>query len=99
MEKYEFEGATFQVDDSGCDGSSEWEIKVTDGKSTASITWNAGGNSIYRVTQLESGTRWFLNPKKEAIEQACRAVAEYSARAATSPEDACHALMEFVKNS
>ena len=99
MEKYEFEGATFQVDFSGCDGSSEWEIKVTDGKSTASITWNAGGNSMYGVTQLESGTRWSLNSEKKAIEQACRAVAEYSARVATSPEDACKALMELVKNS
>ena len=99
MEKYEFKGVTFQVDDSGCDGSSEWEIKVTDGKSTASITWNVGGNSIYGVTQLESGARWTPNSEKKAIEQACRAVAEYSARAATSPEDACKALMEFVKNS
>ena len=99
MKKYEYNNETFEVDDSGCDGSSGWEVKVSDGKNTASVKWNCNGNSVYRVTLVESNTRWDVTTPKEALDQACRALIQYRAKTATSHEDACKALVDYVNES
>ena len=52
MKEYLYREETFPVEDlGGC------EVKVTDGKATASVTLNIGGNSVYTVTLLESNTK------------------------------------------
>ena len=97
MKDYEYQGEIFQVDDSGCNGLEEWEMKVTDGKSIASITPQITRHSLYIVAipgQVQSSS----NTPKEAINTACKLLIDYRPVVLPTSEDACKALSEFVKN-
>ncbi len=95
---YNFNGKTFQVDDSKCDGSSNWEVKVTDGKSHAVITWDNKRHK-YRVEQVEGHSVWQLLTESEAVAYACNSVKDYSERAGITPEQACKALEDYIGQS
>ena len=91
MKDYKYEGEIFQVDDSvGC------EIKVSDGVNTISITRNNGGPSVYRVSTVKGGWWWHTNSVPESVDRACLELIQ--SRKAITPEEACKALSEFVKN-
>ena len=96
---YDFNGQTFQVDYSKCDGSADWEVKVSDGKSNAVVTWGEKGYTTYKVVQVESGTTWSPRGEEEAMRLACNAVTSYSARAGITPVQACKALVDFIEQS
>ena len=102
MKEYEYEGEAFQVDDSGCDGSSDWAVKVTDGKNTAVITWFSGYDVIegfvYHVQVQENhwNTKLAHSPE-EAYQQAAEMlIRQRQAPPPTTPEEACKALIEFI---
>ena len=89
--KYEYQGKTFQVED-----TENCEIKVSDGKHTLSITPNSDGPSVYRVSTVRGGWWWHTNTVEESINRACRDLID--SREAVKPEDACEALHDYVKS-
>lgn len=89
MKEYKYQGETFYVDDSG-----SCEIKVSDKVNTISITPNSDGPSVYKVSTVKGGWWWHTNSVKESVDRACRDLLE--SRNATTPEEACKALGEFV---
>ena len=89
MKEYEYKGETFYIADSG-----SCEIKVSDKANTISITPNNAGASVYRVSTVRGGWWWHTNSVKESVDRACRELLE--SRSATTPEEACKALGEFV---
>ena len=97
MKEYKYQGEIFQVDDSGCDGSSEWELKVTDGKGIALITAHITRNSQYQVVFPDQAQSSSKTPE-EAVNTACKLLIDYRPVALPTSEDACKALSEFVKN-
>ena len=90
MAKYEYAGETFQVD-----SADECEIKVTDGTNTISITLNAGGPSVYKVSTVKGGWWWHHDTVESSINQACQELVK--ARSAVNPSDACKEMSEFVE--
>ena len=98
MMDYHFNGQTFQVDRSKCDGSADWEVKVTDGKSNAVITWD-DKRLKYRVEQVEGDSVWTLPTESQAVAYACNALNDYSERAGITPEQAFKALEDYIEQS
>ena len=88
--KYEYRGETFYIED-----TDKCEIKVSDGVNVLSITPNAAGSSVYRVSTVKGGWWWHTNTVKESVERACRDLLE--SRKGITPEEACEDLHEYVK--
>ena len=96
MKEYKYKGETFQIDDSGCDCSSQWEMKVSDGNNTASITSHITRNTQYMIVipgEVQSSSQ----TPEEAVNNACGLLIEYRPVDLPTPEDVCKSLCEFVE--
>ena len=91
MAKYEFQGETFQIDDTG-----DCEVKVSDNVNSVSITLNSGGPTVYKVSTVKAGWWWHHDSMEDAVNRACRELIK--ARSDISPDDACKEMSEFVAN-
>lgn len=89
MAKYEYQGETFELLDSG-----DCEIKVSDGKNSVSITLNRGGPTVYKVSTAKGGWWWHHDSVQDAVNRACRELVK--ARSGVSADDACKEMSEFV---
>ena len=97
MKAYEYQGETFQVDDSGCNDSEEWEMKVTDEKNIASITPHITRQSLYMVV-IPGQVKSSCQTPEQAINTACKLLIDYRPVILPTSEDACKALSEFVES-
>ena len=93
MAEYKYQGKTFQVEEnSDC----KWE--VTDGVNTAYIglhpSINSEAQTLYQV-EIKN-TRGGQSTPQAAIDTACVLLIKYRDR--VSPEDACKAMSEYVRN-
>ena len=95
MKEYKYQGETFQIDDSGCDGSSGWEMKVSDGEGTVLITPHITRHAQYMVVYPDHAQTSSDTPKG-ALDGACGLLISYRPVDLPTPEDAGKALCDFV---
>ena len=89
MKEYIYEGRPFLVEDAGA-----CEIKVSDKTNAVSITLNASGPSVYRVSTVKGGWWWYTSTVQESVERACRELIDH--QAAIPAEAACEDMHKFV---
>ena len=95
VKEYKFQGETFQIDDSGCDGSSEWEMKVSDGEGTVLITPHITRHSQYMAV-FPGQAQTTSDTPEGALDDACRLLINYRPVDLPTPEYAGKALCDFV---
>ena len=95
MKEYKYRGETFQIDDSGCDGSSGWEMKVSDGERIALITPHITRHTQYQIS-IPGEVQGSANSPEEAVNTACGLLISYRPVDLPTPEDVGKSLCEFV---
>jgi hypothetical protein len=95
MKEYKYQGETFQIDDSGCDGSGKWEMKVTDGNNTAVITPHITKDWRY-MAEIPGGERGNTDSPEGALNVACNLLIRSRPVDLPTPEDVGKLLCEFV---
>ena len=95
MKEYKYQGETFQIDDSGCDGSSKWEMNVMDGERTALITPHITRHTQYMIS-IPGEVQGSSNSPEGAVDTACKLLIDYRPVVLPTPQDAGKSLCEFI---
>ena len=95
MKEYKLRGETFQIDDSGCDGSNKWEMKVMDGERTALIKPFINRDFRY-MDEIPGGEQGSASSPEGALDVACNLLIRSRPVNLPTPEDVGKLLCEFV---